>query len=479
MQTGKPSIYSTDTAGMQTFGRSLRWFGGLGALVLGGLVLLGCDLVGSKPTLAQGKGDAKAAAKGGGGGPPPAPVLVETVVEQQLGEGQTFVGTLTPRRRSIVGSAVDGRMIDFMVNEGDWVTKGQPLAQLLTGTIEIELAGAKAELALREQELAEMQNGSLPEEIAQAEAAVRQTYALMAFAQEKQKRQQRLFEQGNSTSRESLEEANSEAAAAEQAYISAKAAYKLAVDGPRKEKVAQAQARRDTAAEQVNLLEDRLEKYTIKSPFDGYVVAEYTENGAWINRGDQIAEVIEVDPIEVTVSVPQHYIDGLQQMMAVAAEQDDFPSADVRIEALRDEPFQGKVVRIVPQADLRSRTFPVKVHVPNPSGKAGHVLKAGMLSQVTLPVGTPHPTTMVPKDALVIGGGKHTVYVVVTDPATKMSVAQPVSVEIGLSHGSLIQVRGDLKAGQQVVTRGNERLRPGQPIVVTNQSKETPATASR
>jgi RND family efflux transporter MFP subunit len=395
-----------------------------------------------------------------------------------LGEGQTFVGTLTPRRRSVVGSAVDGRMIDFMVNEGDWVTKGQPLAQLLTGTVEIEIAGAKAELALREQELAEMKNGSLPEEIAQAEAMVRQTYAVMQFTQEKQKRQQRLFDQGNSTSRESLEESNSASAAAEQAHISAKAAYKLAVDGPRKEKIAQAQARRDTAAEHVNLLEDRLEKYTIKAPFDGYVVDEFSENGAWINRGDQIAEVIEVDPIEVTVSVPEHYVDGLQQMMAAAVANNDSPPADVRISALSKEPFSGKVVSIVPQADLRSRSFPVKVHVANPLAASGHVLKAGMLSKVTLPVGTPHPTTMVPKDALVISGGGHTVYVVDTDPASKMSAARPVNVEVGLSQGSLIQVRGELKAGQQVVTRGNERLRPGQPVQVMTDSAAA-ATASR
>ncbi len=463
---------------MQTNRWSLGWFGALGAIALGGLLLLGCGLV-SQPTHAQAPKDGEAKSGGKAGGPPPSPVTVAAVTQETIADGHTFVGTLTPRRRSVVGSAVDGRMIDFMVNEGDWVTKGQPLAQLLTGTIEIELAGAKAELALREQELAEMKNGSLPEEIAQAEAMVRQTYAVMQFAKEKQKRQQRLFEQGNSTSRESLEEANSAAAAAEQAYISAQAAHKLAVDGPRKEKVAQAQARRDTAAEQVNLLEDRLEKFTIRSPYDGYVVAEFSENGAWINRGDQIAEVIEVDPIEVTVSVPEQYIDGLQQTMAAADANNEVASADVRVAALREEPFQGQVVRIVPQADLRSRTFPVKVHVSNPVERSGHVLKAGMLAQVTLPVGAPQPTTMVPKDALVIGGSRHSVYVVETNPATKMSVVREVDVHIGLSHGSLIQVRGDLKAGQEVVIRGNERLRPGQPILVTGGSTETPATASR
>lgn len=195
-----------------------------------------------------------------GGAPPPAAVIVAAVQEKPIADSRAFVGTLSPLQRSTIGSAVDGRVTEVPVEEGDWVQQGQPLCQLLTRTIEIEIAGAKAELQIRQQEYEEMQAGSRPEEIARAKAQLEETRALMVFAQEKQRRWQKLFLSGNSTSKEEIELANSQAAAAEQAFAAAQADYDLAVKGPREEKIAQALARKLLAEEQVNLLTDRLEK---------------------------------------------------------------------------------------------------------------------------------------------------------------------------------------------------------------------------
>lgn len=411
-------------------------------------------------------------------GGPPASVVVETVVEQTLASGKAFVGTLMPRRRSIVGSAVDGRVVEFIAKEGTWVQQGDPLTKLLTKTIEIEIKSAEAELMLREKELEEMLKGSLEEEKAQSEAKVKQCKALMDFAKQKQQRWQRLFDQGNSTSREEMELANQEAVAAEQAYLSAVAVHQLVMEGPRAERKAQSAARRDVAAEQVNLLRDRLEKYTMKAPFDGYVVAEHTEVGAWITQGDIVAEVIEIDPIEVTVNVPELYIAGLQETVAAYLEKNEPTPADVRVDALGSTPFAGQIVRIVPQADTRSRTFPVKVQLANPIQGAGHLLKAGMLAHVTVPIGKARASTLVPKDALVLGGPSPTICVIQADPKSKQSSVRIVPVEIGISLDSLVQVRGDVKAGDQVVVRGNERLRPGQAVNILAAPATPTATAA-
>jgi RND family efflux transporter MFP subunit len=405
-------------------------------------------------------------------------VVVEPAVAQNLATGKAFVGTLMPRRRSIVGSAVDGRVVEFIAKEGTWVRKGDPLTKLLTKTIEIEIKAAEAELMLREKELEEMLKGSLDEEKAQSEAKVKQCKALMDFAKQKQLRWQRLFDQGNSASREEMELANQEAIAAEQAYLSAVAVHQLVMEGPRIERKAQAAARRDVAAEQVNLLRDRLEKYTMKAPFDGYVVAEHTEVGAWITQGDIVAEVIEIDPIEVTVNVPELYIAGLQETVAAYLERNEPTPADVRVDALGTTPFAGQVARIVPQADTRSRTFPVKVQLSNPLQGAGHLLKAGMIAHVTVPIGKARPTTLVPKDALVLGGRSPMVCVVDSDPKTKQNVVRIVPVEIGISQGSLVQVLGDVKPGEKVVVRGNERLRPGQSVNILSAPTTPTATAA-
>ena len=60
------------------------------------------------------------------------------------------------------------------------------------------------------------------------------------------------------------------------------------------------------------------------------------------------------------------------------------------------------------------------------------------------------------------------IYVVDHDKGEqKQGKARAVPVQVGVAEGRLIQVKGDLKPGQQVVIRGNERLRPGQDVVVS------------
>jgi multidrug efflux pump subunit AcrA (membrane-fusion protein) len=90
----------------------------------------------------------------------------------------------------------------------------------------------------------------------------------------------------------------------------------------------------------------------------------------------------------------------------------------------------------------------------------GCAIKPGMLIRATFAVGDLHPALLVPKDALVLSALGQSVYVL------RQGKAYPVPVRVVASHDSLVEVQGDLKAGQQVVTIGNERLFPGQPVKV-------------
>src|SRR5687767_4605513 len=76
----------------------------------------------------------------------PALVEVATVAQREIGSAQTFVGTVMPLKKAIIGSAVDGRVTDFPVNEGDFVPAQGTLAQLLTDTISSEIKTSEAEL---------------------------------------------------------------------------------------------------------------------------------------------------------------------------------------------------------------------------------------------------------------------------------------------------------------------------------------------
>ena len=109
-----------------------------------------------------------------------------------------------------------------------------------------------------------------------------------------------------------------------------------------------------------------------------------------------------------------------------------------------------------------ARTFPVRVRVKNELREDGPVLKAGMIARAVLSTGAVRKSLLVPKDALVLGGPRPLVFVVERNPQNPdEATVRSVPVTAGVASGSLIAVSGDLDAGQQVVTLGNERLRPG------------------
>ena len=193
-------------------------------------------------------------------------------------------------------------------------------------------------------------------------------------------------------------------------------------------------------------LEDQLKKRKIKAPVSGVVVKRYCLVGQWLGEGEPVATLVVSDPMRVLVPVPERYIRLIKKGH----------TAQVTFDALPGRTFKGKIVAIVPRADEAARTFPVRIQIPNADGS----IKAGMLGRANLPLGRAHRAILVPKDALVLSNSGKAVFVV------SDQTVRSVPVKTGPAHGPLIEVEGELKAGQQVVTRGNERLRTGQAVKV-------------
>jgi multidrug efflux pump subunit AcrA (membrane-fusion protein) len=94
-------------------------------------------------------------------------------------------------------------------------------------------------------------------------------------------------------------------------------------------------------------------------------------------------------------------------------------------------------------------------------------LKAGMFARAALPTAAPQRARLITRDALVLGGPQRIIYVVDVDAQDpKKGKVRPVPVELGASEGNLVQILGQVQPGQLVVVQGNERLRPGQDVVI-------------
>jgi RND family efflux transporter MFP subunit len=389
-------------------------------------------------------------------GQAPAPrVLAEATIEKEVRQAASFVGTVKPLRRSTVGSAVDGRVDAFPVNEGDFVEEGKPLAELKTETFKIQLAAAQAELKLRTIERDELKK-LRPDEVNEAQARMDGAKALQDFTRLQRERMQALANRGSVTL-EQYQESVSAADRANQAFLEAKAAHAV-VSGS--EKVAKAEARVTAQEEEIRRLEDIIKKHVIVAPFSGFVVAEHVELGRWVKSGDPVVEMVDIESVEVEVLVPQDYITKVQAK----------DNAGVQIDGLEGPPLTGTIERIVPSADMRARTFPVKVLLTNPK----HVLKAGMLANVTLGVGAPTKSVLVPKDALVLGGRRYEVFVVEGKGdegkgGDVQAKVRAVPVQLGVSDGAWVAVTAQpaLKPGQLVIVQGNERLVDGAMVTLT------------
>jgi RND family efflux transporter MFP subunit len=192
--------------------------------------------------------------------------------------------------------------------------------------------------------------------------------------------------------------------------------------------------------------QDSIAKKVILAPFSGFVVKEHTEVGQWIEKGGPIVTLADLSVMEILVEVPERYVPKL--VLGGISQ--------VKVDALNPEIFTGKIAAIIPVGDSASRTFPVKVAVDNTESR----IKGGMLCRVSLATGKPNLVLAVPKDAVVNMGQSHLVYVV------QEGVAKPLSVQLGNASDSMIEIKGAIEAGMQVVTRGNERLRPGQPVQI-------------
>lgn len=181
----------------------------------------------------------------------------------------------------------------------------------------------------------------------------------------------------------------------------------------------------------------------IHAPFNGVVTSKHTELGQWVGVGGPVVELLSLEDLDILVNVPEQHL----RVLRVGG------PASVRFETLPGVSAAGKIGVIMPRADPQARTFPVKVRVSGLAGKAA----VGMLAEVTLPSGGRQRATVVPKDAVVDAGAEKVVYLLNGD-----NTVQPATVQTGSGVGDWIEVRGPLAAGQRVVTRGNERLRPGQ-----------------
>ena len=382
-------------------------------------------------------------------GPRPVAVKTAPVQSKAIPQEVSFIGTIEPNVATTVAAVVAGRVSAAGFREGDAVTAGRTvLLQLDRGRREIALRERAAAVARAKKQWEKVREGSRSEEVEQRLAAAKEQEALLERARRDFERAKQLYDD-QLVSLAELQKAESDYLAAREKYGSARAALKLTRSGARAEDIAMAEAEHDEARARMDAVSYEIEKSTLLAPISGFIVRKHVDVGDWVNAGEPVADLVDLDPVFAAGPVGERKIALLRPGQ----------SATVALDAFPGEAFSGEVAHIVPQADTRSRSFPVKIRLSNAQGR----LKAGMLARIAVVVSSGEPSVLVPKDAVVRRGPDEMVFVV------SDGQAKAVKVSTGRGWRAFLEIsNGALKPGQQVVTLGNEVLRDGAKVLLGN-----------
>jgi HlyD family secretion protein len=308
--------------------------------------------------------------------------LHDRVSSDHPGGDLTLYGNVDIREANLAFNASE-LVREVLVQEGDQVKPGQVLARLRTEKLEAAMAAALAAREAQVQALARLQAGSRPEEVLQAGAQLDALKARAQSAELSYARLQKLAAQ-KLTSPEELDQARAAADAAQGEMRAAEQTYALAVAGPRKEDIAQAQA--ELAARQANLIlsREQLADATLLAPAAGVVRDRLLEPGDMASPQSPALTLALLDPLWVRAYVPEPDLGRIAEGMRAQVRTDSFP----------DKTYPGWVGFISPSAeftpknvettDLRTRlVYQVRIFVCDPRGE----LRLGMPATVTIPAG--------------------------------------------------------------------------------------------
>lgn len=328
------------------------------------------------------------------------PVQVVAVKSMTLHETVRGIGTLRAPAEVMVSPEVGGRVRSIEFEEGSFVEAGKVLVEL--------------------------EDEKLRKRLAARQAAVEAAEVRLENARSTFQRQERLMQQGVVTEDEfEAAEAELNSAAADLERFQAEAA----------------------------LVEEELEDTIVRAPFSGMISERLVDRGAYVAAGASLAQLYEMDPLELAFSVPERFLGRVQRGQDVAVSMAAYP----------DRSFSGHITFVSPAIDEATRTLAVKASVPNPEAQ----LSPGAFATAVVTIGERENRPVVPDEALVGTRAGYTVFVV------ENGIAHSRPVETGLRRDGLVEIREGLEVGERVVRSGHMRLEEGDEVREVGSRKST------
>lgn len=390
-----------------------------------------------------------------------------------LEQRATHVGEVTAQSGVDITPRIAAVVASIPVAEGDVVRRGQVLVRLDSKDLRFQAAqgragydaarvqveAARAAVVTQRARLAQVMAGPPAGQVRQAEEAVRQAQAAVAFSRQQVQRQEQLFAQGY-VSQQQVDTARLDLTAQEARLRTAEESLTLLRRDPRPEAVQIARAQVEeaevahrqaiTRLEQARVTmqqaQSTLAERTVVAPIDGVIGRRLVEVGQAVTPSTPLVRLIDVDPAVITVAIIERDLSRIRIGLPVT----------VTTDALPGRTFTGRVAGVSPTLSTATRTAEVRIEIPN----ADRRLQPGMFTSVEMQLARVVNAVTVPTDAVLERPEGPTVFVI------KDQTAEARRVQVGISSGGLVEIVQGLAAGEAVAIAGHRTLRDGAQVIV-------------
>lgn len=343
---------------------------------------------------------------------PAQPVQTEltSVVAKSLEKSTVIPGELRPFQAVEIHAKVSGFVDEINVDRGSQVKRGQLLAAMSAPEVEAQRAEAQAKIAA-----AQAQRSEAQAQLAAAESTC-----------------QRLQEAAKTPG----VVAGNDVVLAEKAVEAERA---------RSESIERTVQAYEATARAIEEMEQYLK---ITAPFDGVITERYAHIGTLAGPkgegGMPLFRIEQTQRLRLVAPVPEAFIQSIVRGRKVSFTVPAYPG----------ETFTGTIARPAQAVDPQTRTMPVELDVANPLAK----LAPGMYAEIAWPVRRGNESLFVPSSA--IKSTTERMFVI----RVREGKAEWVDVRRGMTADNLVEVFGGVQAGDQLVLRATDEIRPGTPI---------------
>ncbi len=351
-------------------------------------------------------------------------------------------GYIVAAHKIELAAKVVGKVSWIGVDKGDHVTQGQMLVRLEDDEYRAHLLEAQGQLNNLKAHLAELENGSRPEEIAKAKADLAQARATEENARVTLDRTRSLADDGV-MARQALDDAQAKFDSAAANVTSLDRAYELVRLGPRREEIDAMRAQVREAQGSVDYAQTQLDNTIIRAPISGTILERNVEKGEFVTTGfvgdkgakGYVVSLADLHDLQVELDISQNDFARLSPRQAAVVTTDAFP----------DRRYQGHIEEIAPEANRQKATVQVKVRIEQPDA----YLRPEMNATVAFVGGGQSAVEMKPRVEVPAGAVREGAVLVVVDGKAVRREAKSLTG----GEDVIVHAPAGLKDGQKVRTK--------------------------